>query len=187
MNFLRKGLTILTITVSVISFSSCSDDDGDSSPAASPAQRIASSTLVGNWEMTSLDYAGTSSNTVAGQTITTEFTGVGKDFTYTLTFSDNPKEFVSTGGYTVELTSIFAGQSTTQDVPIPNAGTTGTWELNGNTLVLVDNNTNETSTTEILSGSNNSFSYDFAGVFGRSVQGANVALSSGQVSFERIP
>ena len=196
MNSIKKLLLSLTCCILALSISSCSDTNDDLTPVskASPqapgggstTQKITTSVMVGDWEMVSLDYAGTSTTEAGGQTFTTTFNAVGRDFTYKFTFNDNPKTYAATGGYTVDLTSIFEGQSTTQEVILPDASSSGTWELVGNSLSLTDANTNETSTTEILTGGQNSFSFDFAGFAGQSAGGANVQFTSGQVGFSRL-
>jgi len=194
---IKKFLLPLTFCFLAFSISSCSDVNDDLTPVnpvnpvnnngqSSSTQKITPSILVGDWEMVSLDYAGSSTDVVGGQTITTSFTGVGRDFTYQITFTDNPKTYAATGGYTVDLTSIFSGQSNTQAVSIPNAASSGTWNLVGNTLTITDAGTNETNSTEILTGGQNNFSYDFAGLNGQSVGGANVEFTSGQVSYRRL-
>tara|TARA_R110002049_G_scaffold309014_2_gene515820 strand:+ start:665 stop:1225 length:561 start_codon:yes stop_codon:yes gene_type:complete len=184
--YFTKKLVIACCSIILI-FSACEKEDKTSpSSNQSTTPIVSSSTLVGDWEMTSLDYAGASSVSAGGSTITTQFTGVGKNFTYTIEFTDNPKRYSATGGYTVTLTSLFNGSSNVQDVPIPDASSSGTWSLNGNTLTITDDVSGDPTTTEILSSSNNNtFSMDFAGFFGQSVQGADVTFTSGQISFNR--
>ncbi|MEQ8623508.1 MAG: lipocalin family protein [Vicingaceae bacterium] len=197
MHSIKKTLLPLTFCFLAFSISSCSDVNDDLTPVnsanqannnapSSSTQKITTSVLVGDWEMISLDYAGTTSEVVAGQTLTTSFSGVGRDFTYQITFTDNPKTYAATGGYTVDLTTTFSGQTFTQPTAIPDASSSGTWNLVGNTLTITDASTNETNTTEILTGGQNNFSYDFAGLFGKSVGGANVSFTSGQVSYRRL-
>lgn len=187
-----KLLAIFLCVILSFSMSSCSNDDDDNptptQTALTPAanQKIASKTLVGNWEMTSMNYAGSSSIQSGGVNYTTTFSGKGKDFTYILTFENNPKTYIATGGYKVELKSNFNGSTNVQDVTIWDASSFGTWSLKGDTLSLNDFNTGQNNSTEILRATNNSFSYDYAGIFGQSSNGANYSLNSGQVSFVRI-
>lgn len=188
MHYFKKILLPLTFCFLAFSISSCSDSDDDPTPApAAPiAQKITPSILVGDWEMVSLNYGGTSTSVNNGQTSTISFNAVGRDFTYQITFTDNPKTFVANGGYTVDLTSILNGQKDTQTATIPNAASSGTWNLVGNTLTITDSNTKQSNSTEILTGGQNNFSYDFAGLNGQSVGGANVEFTSGEVGYRRL-
>tara|TARA_B100001109_G_scaffold224531_1_gene197499 strand:- start:5243 stop:5863 length:621 start_codon:yes stop_codon:yes gene_type:complete len=149
--------------------------------------KMSVNTLVGNWKMVSLDYTGTSSNTVGGTTLVSNFSGLGKNFTYLITFNNNPKTYTTRGGYVVELTTAIDTTSFTQDVQISDVVSSGTWSLNGNFMTTIDDSTMESSTTEILQGSNNSFSVDYAGFSGQSNGGASVIINSGQVTFDRTP
>lgn len=193
---LKNILTLFFIIQLTIFFSSCAKDNGALTPNPSLGQSnnqatsqiigVNSNTLVGDWKMTSLSYAGSSTTSVGGTSTTTQFTGLGKSFTYQITYNDNPKTFVATGGYVVELTSNLNGQSFTSDTPIPDASSSGKWSLNGNILTHILDVTNDTSSTEILRGGPNNFSVDFGGMFGQSAGGAQVTFTSGEVSYERL-
>lgn len=193
MKLFKSLLTFCLATVVVINFSACSDDDSDVTPDQNQNnnqnsnQLISQSSMVGSWNMTALNYVGSSSTTTGGTTFTSNFSGVGRDFTYVLDFADNPKIFSSSGGYTIDLTTTFSGTSFTQATSIPDVMSSGSWDLVGNTLTLIDDATNDTSITEITSSPNNdSFSFDYAGFAGQGQQnGASYNLSSGEVTFNR--
>lgn len=183
MNRLKKTCFIALLSFSICTLSSCSDDDGGSTPSnnSSGNQAPTVAMMVGTWGMVSLDYVGQSTN----GPFTTDFSGVGKDFTYMIIFNDNPKTYTTMGGYTIALTTTILGSSVTQDTPISNVVGGGTWDLNGTELTLTDNVTQQPSTSDILSSSNNSFSIDYAGFSGTSTGGAAVDITSGQVTFNR--
>jgi Lipocalin-like domain len=106
-------------------FVSCSEDE-DPMPTAAG--------LIGSWSVTDLEYEGTTTTTVTGISLTADFTGVGKDFDLTVTFSENPNMVVSEGSYTVTLTTTFAGQSETEDIELDSFISDGTWSLNNKIL-----------------------------------------------------
>lgn len=187
MNSIKKIITISLACIFTLSFSSCTKDE-DPTPVITPTpnQLISSNSLVGSWIMSGLNYAGSSTTSVGGINTTTQFSAVGRDFTYTVQYSDNPKTYTTFGGYTVAITSLLNGSTFTQDASIPNAIASGTWSLNGNELTVTDNSTNQSSTSTILSSANNNdFSVDFAGFSGQSLQGANVKFTSGTVTYKR--
>lgn len=195
MIFLRSLFSIFMLSLLAFSVTSCTEDEAltpnpsfqQENTSTPVVQKISSNTLVGDWTVTSLDYAGTSTTSQGGNTFTTNFSAVGKDFNLDLTFRDNPKTYSSNGGYTVDLTTYFDTTSMTQEVIVPSTSSSGTWSLSGNTLSITDSLTNETNSTEILRAGNNTFSIDYAGFTGQSNMGANVNLTSGQITYQRKP
>lgn len=125
MNKLLKSLLILVIS---FSFATCSTDDDSGSDT--------SGTLVGTWEMVSFDYSGSTTTEFQGQTIISDFDGVGQNLDYTLAFTENPNEFEGQGSYDIELTSTIAGESTTQVQSIEDTNSTGTYTRAGNTITF---------------------------------------------------
>ncbi|MBL0744218.1 DUF5004 domain-containing protein [Chryseolinea lacunae] len=114
----------LAIVLATILFS-CSKDN-DPTPTVED--------ITGSWAATAIDYTGTT--TVAGSPFKTDFTGKGKDMDLTVTLNKNPATFSSSGDYTIALTSVVLGQSTTQDYPFQGFLANGTWTLDGNTLTV---------------------------------------------------
>ena len=191
---LFKKIFYISVSIAfVVSFSSCAEEEAltpnpnfsqsqNQNPNSNPSQLISSNSLVGDWGLTSLNYAGTSSD----MGLTADFTGVGRDFDYVIKFKDNPKTYSTTGGYTVDLTTSFAGTTFTQTIITGNLIASGTWELNGNVLTTTDDSTQMVSSADILSSpNNNTFSIDYAGYTGQSTQGADVTFSSGEMIMER--
>lgn len=124
-------LTNLFFVCILVLFFSCSEDEG--SPALPTAEG-----LIGTWDLTAIDYSGTSATTFEGNTIKASFTGKGKDIDYTSTFSMDPNTIVSQGSYTIELKTTVAGQTTTEDQEFDDALMNGTWELDGKTLIITN-------------------------------------------------
>lgn len=111
----------------VVVFFSCGDEDEPQPTAAG---------LVGTWSMTALEYGGSSTTTVAGVSLMSAFTGVGKEIDLTITFRENPNTITSEGSYVIALTTTTAGQSFTQDFPFNNFVADGTWSLNGRVITV---------------------------------------------------
>jgi len=123
---LIKNLFML-VFISAVTFSCNTDDDSSQSTTGD---------LVGTWELSSLDYSGSSATTFDDETTEFDFTGVGSNIDYELTFEENPNNFEAVGGYDIDLTIAFMGQSTTQTESIEDAVSIGTWDRDGNTLTF---------------------------------------------------
>jgi len=119
--------------------SSCSKEGGESG-------------LVGTWEATEFSYDGTSTATVSGQTIVTDFTGVGKDMELEMVFSEDPNEYTSGGSYTIELTYSAVGQSFMEDFTFDDFIGNGTWDLVGDQLTATDDMGNTSTSTVQIDG-----------------------------------
>jgi len=124
-------ITKFFIVSLVVLFFSCSEDE--QAPALPTVEG-----LTGTWDMTAIDYSGTSATTFGGNTINATFTGKGKNMDYITTFSVDPNAVVSQGSYTIELTTKVAGQTTTEDYEFNDAFMDGTWELDGQTLIITN-------------------------------------------------
>jgi hypothetical protein len=114
----------------VFSFVACSEDDNDPS----------SNELVGIWQMESLDYSGTSTTTIAGQSSTLDYVGEAYDIDLSITFGEDPNEYKTSGGYTIRLTYELGGQTIEENVPVEGFLDNGTWEQNGSTLNVINGN-----------------------------------------------
>ncbi|AOW19928.1 lipocalin family protein [Urechidicola croceus] len=112
--------------------SACSDPDEDNI-----IDSATQSEILGTWTMTEFyTNNGRTITDVQGTELTTNFVSEGQDFETTVTFTENPNEVTSEGGYTTILTSTVLGQSLTQEVPTPSSGVTGTWSLNNGILAI---------------------------------------------------
>ncbi len=132
-----KTKVIFLALIAITILSSCKKD----SESLNSSETI----LLGTWELTAMTYTGTNASTSQGFTTVTDFSGVTKDMTYEIEFSENPKTYETSGGYTVELTStiedvlidgevVVPGYTFVNDVPIEGAAQTGSWSSDGNTI-----------------------------------------------------
>ena len=133
-----KKINVLFIAFLLILSSCSSDDDNGQDVQAS---------IVGTWEMEALNFSGTSSTVMLGQTITADIEGEAIDIDYSLVFSENPNEVVEDGDFSVSIDFTVLGQTTTQvteDVVdlVPSTGGT-TWSQSGTTLTLSNSENNE--------------------------------------------
>lgn len=116
-----------------------------------------STSLIGTWELTGLDYTGTSSVTVSGtDPFITDFTGELADSDFTIEFTDSPKDFFAMGDYSIKLTSEFGGITNVQTIPNPNYVSTGTWSIAGDQLTIV-HSTDGPQTTTLINHTEESF------------------------------
>lgn len=137
-------ITKLLFLIAVIFFS-CSEDE-DPLPT--------NEGLVGTWSVTGINYKGTTTTTGSGINLKADFTGTGKEMDYTTTFNDDPNTITSEGSYVIELKTTVMGQTTTEEYPLDEVFTDGTWSLNGRTLTVTSGGetqegiiTKQTSTT----------------------------------------
>ncbi|MFI0429234.1 hypothetical protein [Mariniflexile sp. HMF6888] len=95
-----------------------------------------SSDIIGTWIATSVDYGGQTVTEVSGESLTNTFTGEGYDIDFTVTFNDSPKTYISDGSYSIHLTNTVLGQTFTEDVENVEFLENGSWEQNGNRLII---------------------------------------------------
>jgi len=125
-----KFSKLLFIALAVTLFSACNDDED--------APSISEELLVGDWELTDLDYSGTSVLTVPGldEGVTTTFEGTGLNLNLDLTFTTDPNEFITQGDYGVRLVTVIEGQEIVNELENADFINDGTWTRNGNTLTV---------------------------------------------------
>jgi hypothetical protein len=121
-----KITKLLFISIAVILFS-CSEDD-DPIPT--------SEGMVGSWTVTSIDYKGTTTTTVAGITSRADFAGTGKDMDLTTSFTASPNKVTSSGTYTIVLKTTAGGTTSTDEFLFDEIVTDGTWSLSGKTMTV---------------------------------------------------
>ncbi|MCR9250209.1 MAG: hypothetical protein NXI20_07270 [bacterium] len=131
-----KKLLYSLFILSAFVFVSCDDEEGASS-------------VVGEWQLSDLDYTYTTTTSFFGIELTLVGTGTGYDMNSTINFTDNPNEFTGSGNYSVELTYNVEGQTYTENVENAPFDVDGTWELDGDNLILVANG--ETSVLTVVS------------------------------------
>ena len=124
-----KKLNVLFIALALV-LVSCSDDD-------TPNPSDTSGNLIGTWIGQDVDYTGSSSTTVQGQSFDATFVGEAYDVDYTLTFTENPNEVISDGSYSIELTTTALGQTQVDNLENLEFLSNGTWSQSGNVLTVV--------------------------------------------------
>ncbi|MBU3822971.1 hypothetical protein KO566_12945 [Flavobacteriaceae bacterium XHP0103] len=138
-----KKINLLFIAI-ILVFASCSTED------ASPE---ISSNILGDWNAVSINYTAETTTTFSGQTLTNNAVGEGYDINIVVTFSESPNTVVSQGNYNVHLTSTVLDQTYTQDVVGPEFFQDGTWEQNGNKLIVTAQGETSEATIEKLTDS----------------------------------
>lgn len=117
-----KTIKLSLLAILFIAFSSCSKDDDSSSD-------LNSSMIVGEWNLSALNYSGKTEINFQETNYTTTYSGVAENIEYTLTFNaDNT--FSSQGGYDVNLTT----EGISQIIAINDFTSSGDWSIDGNIL-----------------------------------------------------
>jgi len=137
-----KFLKILLASILFITVTACGNNDD-------VVVEDTSSDLVGTWQLTSLDYSGTSTNTIDGIPIEATHAGFAKNIDYSISFSENPNLYDANGEYIIELTTIIDGEGSTLDIELFAFEADGTWSLNQRELTIIRDNE-----TEIISITN---------------------------------
>lgn len=137
-----KILKLILFTALISLTISCSSDDDN--------VNLNNDGIVGVWRGTGVNYEGTSTTTMQGQSFAADYVGVAYDINYTLAFSENPNKVVSEGNYSIELTTTYMGQTTTQNITGLDFLSDGDWTLNGDILsITVDNETQNATIIEL--------------------------------------
>jgi len=117
-----KILRLLSLIVTVTLFVACSsDDDQGSSP-------VDQESLIGTWEMISLNVDTEFSGNVSGIPVTSSTTSVGENFNYTITFTETT--YNSSGTYDIVTTGTINGVPLDEDRETVNdVNESGTYEF----------------------------------------------------------
>ena len=124
-----KKLNLLCIAF-VFALTSCSSDDDNSSADVS-------GDIIGTWIGLDVEYSGRTVTEFLGQEIVADFVGEAYDVDYTLTFSENPNEIVSSGSYSLEVTTTALGQVQVENIENIEGLGNGTWNKDGDQLTIV--------------------------------------------------
>ena len=143
-----KRLFLLSLSVFFIACSSDDDSTGVS---------IAEADLVGTWDLTSFEQSGSTSTTVAGQTIASTFTAVGSQFDFTTTFTADPNQASSEGTYVIDVRTETAGevveeQATVDSNDFDSGALSGTWRIEGDKLLTNESGQDAEYTVTAFSG-----------------------------------
>jgi hypothetical protein len=120
-----------------MTFSSCEipyDDTGDAAAATS---------LLGEWQMTSLEFTGSATQTIAGLgTVNHTFEGEAYDINVTSTFTETPNRMLNEGVYSMHLIFHFVLDSSppitiNQDQTNIDDNLDYTWSIDGDQLTIL--------------------------------------------------
>jgi len=127
-----KDMKKILFAITILIFVSCMDNEENINPVVSD--------FIGTWNLTSLEIVG--NNTVSYDNIsyTTMTTNFGKDFDFTITFSENPNEYTTTGKFTsvleYEESSLIGLQNQEYEVTAEESLDSGTWAIEDNKLTI---------------------------------------------------
>lgn len=123
-----KMYRVIPFLCAFILFISCSDDDSDTTP-------IDQDTLIGTWEMISLNVNTDISGTFAEVPITSSTSSVGENFDYTIVFTETT--YSATGSYDIVTTGTVNGVPLDEErETITDANERGTYEFVDGELVI---------------------------------------------------
>ncbi|WP_203256038.1 hypothetical protein [Hyunsoonleella ulvae] len=95
--------------------------------------------LLGDWELTSYTTSGSTSATVQGNTISSNYTGKALNIDYIMTISENPNRAITeNGSFDIELVSSINGVNSTETTSINNINSETGWSRNGNILTFTE-------------------------------------------------
>lgn len=115
-----KTIKLSLLAIIFIAFSSCSKDDEPDTNT---------SMMLGEWNLSTFNYQGTSDATYEGMNLSTSYTGEAENVDFTLTFNDD-NTFKAQGKYDVRLIV----EGITQVVSMDNTASSGDWSVDGNVL-----------------------------------------------------
>jgi len=131
MRNLKKLIVLFSAT---LLFLSCDTDDGGSivDPNAEAKN------LIGTWLLVEITQNGTVSTEVQGLPVNGTITSFGKDIDAQIIFSENPDNYVASGGYTDVITVNVLGQiiDEQQNISISDILGQGSWTLDQGILTL---------------------------------------------------
>ncbi|MBB4080978.1 hypothetical protein GGR28_003619 [Lewinella aquimaris] len=124
--------TLLFLCLAGFGFQSCGSDDDISFDAS----------LAGSWSMEEGSAIGYSTTTSQGTEYRADFTNVLVEPTdYVITFHPDGRAD-SEGTFSMEVTTVLNGQSSSRIITLSDILGTGAWELNGNVLTTSDDQGN---------------------------------------------
>lgn len=120
---MKKVCFLFAMMFVALNFVGCSENDEVSSSAEN---------LLGTWKMVSSVYEGSSSITVQGQNIDSEYRGEFKNIEASMTITKNPNELLAEGSYDIDVNYSSNGISSSQTMSYNDVSNKAEWSLKDN-------------------------------------------------------
>lgn len=148
---MKKILILLTLSLTVAATQSCKKpplpvleepvNTGGNGSGEEEEEEEEPSPFVGTWSYTKIDLTNGSLEAMGNEV--GEFTGTGKDIDGEVVISENPNRYTTDLDFTAEIEFDLFGQTQTQDSPIDNQASSGTWTETDGQIVLTDDSGQE--------------------------------------------
>ena len=123
-----KIFKFLSVLITFTFIISCSDDDENTSP-------VDQDSLIGTWEMISLDVDTDFSGDLLGTPVTSSTSSIGENFDYTLTFTETT--YSASGSYDIVTSGTLNGIPLDEErETVTDANESGTYEFVDGELVI---------------------------------------------------
>jgi len=136
-----KFIKLFFLATFLSTFIACNSDDNSTTPENS---------ITGEWTVTEIFYEGNTTTAVQGQQpVSGTFTGTGFDMDLIIDFAEDPNDFTTSGDYSINLETTFAGQTFPSTWVNNEFQGSGSWSKDGNLMVFTSE-TGEVSEAEIM-------------------------------------
>lgn len=120
-----RALKVMLFLTALVSLVSCSKDEDD--------PKINSELILGEWNLEEYTYTGTNTYSDGSETASVSYTGETVDIDFETVFLADGT-YITTGGYTIILTSTALGETSVENFTYSDINTTGTYSIDGKTL-----------------------------------------------------
>ncbi len=128
---------LMAVAIVMVTLMSCSSDDESTSAVPTNSE------LTGVWELTTFNYGGETTTTMDGESLTITYDAQGQNFDNAVVTFNEDNTYTSSGSYEIEMTMTMMGQESTQTHTLNDVYGSGTWEVDGNTLITQDGTTGQ--------------------------------------------
>ncbi len=136
-----KLFKFIFLAIFISTFVACNSDDNATTPENS---------IVGEWTVTEIFYEGNTTTSVQGQQpVSGTFTGTGFDMDLKIDFAADPNDYTTSGNYSINLETIFAGQTFPSTWVNNEFQGSGSWTKDGSIMVFTSE-AGEVSEAEIM-------------------------------------
>ncbi len=119
-----KNFRSVMLIAALVTCISCSDNDND--------PEVNSGMILGEWQLEEMNYSGTTSMTMEGQTSSLVYAAEAIDIDAQVIFND--QTYRSQGSYTIRMSTTMEGNTQVQDYPFSDISGTGTYNIEGNRI-----------------------------------------------------